>query len=1494
MATINIYKGLNNTKTVKANGKLEEILKDFCPEINANHCIYLNGGKTVSKDYEAKDGEIIFIREAPGAVGAIIVASVAAACAIAGLVVGIVGAVEANNAKKEMEKAERESRELSQQAKTLPFLKGAKNQNAIGKNIPFIMGSMRIAPYTLTNGFYTIGGANGKDQYWNCILAVGYNNCFINNLSIGNQRIVNHNTVYSKKEYDGSEEKIYYMSKTDYGYLFHSGRYCASGNTVQIKDKGELTIPGLDEKITSTSYSDKIPHSFSDDTEWKNGIIKNLESNTCAFDVCVFFNGLRKYRDGWRAKKVEISVYWSNSEAEKEEWHKVGTISTGEVNSDQTVRFEFSYIFSASECYKKDIRVKLVRETPEEESNSQETCYLGYINCHQYDVFRSTPTNIVKAVPVIMPWRDRITRIGLRIPANDSTKDTLNEINCMVYGSARIWTGSSWTTYKAPTRNPAAWILEIMTTDIHRHSSYKDEEIDLDSLGALYEYCYKNKFYSDGIITADIKKFDLISNILCECNATMYLNSENKWTFACEDAGNFCVALLNEQSIIKTSVLKSFEKKPYAEKITFVDRTVWETATTYVDEDGKIEAAAIYGKEKIITESAVNYITDGNHAFKFAYRQMARQKLQPREITVQVGPEGDFYPLYSRVLLQQKTLSIGLSSGVLEKIYITNGLVTEIETSDLCEFDPTKRIGIIIQTTADKDAAIYPKHFIKIQLEVLGIGSNRTKHLQIASPEKLLYTPQAGDIYSFGYLDDNGSFKTITNEMMIYGSKQNENGWELTLRDFNPDMFKFDSIPEYQSNLTQKFEDKTEMPALSYSDISSMIADASARLHDGMTIYMEKPSYTFAATAMGITKESVTVESVVHLIVDGNEVPFEFGAIEQVPGLKITTSYRSVIIESVAGEKINSSGVIKIPVKFKTLKDFASFQIDDLENTLGFGKDEIGFSVDAEKEVETEVYFSYAKALEGAGVQIVETFYGSTKTNEKPLEDKITEGDISKVVFNDEYKYLWAKSVTIYTDSRRASVIELKAVYGDKGDTGAKGDEGYSAYIENPMGIFTCDPDGKAYSDENEAIIHLVHNGVEMPFRIESITNKSPDFYKVYIQYHSVKVNSVPGTLLPPYSSIKIKIALDVSSSEYALGFDSSMLGFLDSSLGYRGNDGKTIYFTLEFCAYSKKVGIYQGVKTSIDNYLVYSGKRYKGDWFVWGGSEDGSVSYNGVQYKFLASCAYIWTGQTWIEDKNPAHASQAFSDIISVANDLLEKNNSMANLTLNRLVANQVFCKRLVASAAFIENLFSKNITLQNGGVIKSSNYKEGESGWQISSDGKAEFTEGKFKGSVEATSIVASSAYIEGEIRSPDFDESKQKGYNLYIDLDGAGQAVITMLHVKRIRPLVSRTPITFPDRLGISTYIYSCPYPVKRYQSWEAIFSNLADSADIVSISGLIVNGYINGKACQRLDLARSPSGDICTVAYYGYQPNGSFYSNYISADGGYPKESVDIIF
>lgn len=67
----------------------------------------------------------------------------------------------------------------------------------------------------------------------------------------------------------------------------------------------------------------------------------------------------------------------------------------------------------------------------------------------------------------------------------------------------------------------------------------------------------------------------------------------------------------------------------------------------------------------------------------------------------------------------------------------------------------------------------------------------------------------------------------------------------------------------------------------------------------------------------------------------------------------------------------------------------------------------------------------------------------------------------------------------------------------------------------------------------------------------------------------------------------------------------------------------------------------------------------------------------------------------------------------------------------IRTLTANRAFINELVTSGAFIRKLAAQMITLQDGGVIKSSNYngdikkRNGTKGFALDSDGNADFVD-------------------------------------------------------------------------------------------------------------------------------------------------------------------------
>ena len=66
------------------------------------------------------------------------------------------------------------------------------------------------------------------------------------------------------------------------------------------------------------------------------------------------------------------------------------------------------------------------------------------------------------------------------------------------------------------------------------------------------------------------------------------------------------------------------------------------------------------------------------------------------------------------------------------------------------------------------------------------------------------------------------------------------------------------------------------------------------------------------------------------------------------------------------------------------------------------------------------------------------------------------------------------------------------------------------------------------------------------------------------------------------------------------------------------------------------------------------------------------------------------------------------------------------------------------------VDTILAKKLTIRDGGSLQSENYKTNEAGWKISSDGSVEFTDGKFRGKIDATSGILDNVKVNGFYRS------------------------------------------------------------------------------------------------------------------------------------------------
>lgn len=789
MAVIHYYDGINKKTTYTFNGRLRDHIKN----IDWEKSIVLRGGFRLNADYEVQPDDIIYIRKTPGAATAAIIIGVTAI--VAG---GVALGVSIYNNKKAMaamENASKAAKAAAEQINKLPYVRGTRNQAATGQTFPYAIGKSLMTPYRLCPPHYTIAGVDGSEQYYNAVLEVAFNNILIEKIKMGETVI---------KDFTGTAEP------QNGQYTFDSGVYYDERNLIEIRQTGAFTDNAFNKKIVLTELNEEIPHRHATkdatenaqiEAEWKKGIVQELPNNAQSVEVIALFDGLRQYNDGWKNQTITLSPQWTNvNNPTENDWvdftngfNQNGTYSnTFTRNTKKQMRFIATQEFTAAQAYEKNIKIRVRRTTPKSDGSANDTVYLMAVQTTCYDAKKSSVNALVTADVIEPDKRDKCCRIGVRIAANNNTSGLLDAISVIETACARTWDGSAWSETKTPTRNLAAWALEILTSPHHTPSKYDDTELDLDTFGAWYEYCDEMGFTADGVITANTKKKNVLDTLCKNSNAALVYNRlTGKMEVAIDNGRDYSVALLNSENIVSISTTKEFKRKTDGKKVTYINEAAGYDIDNviFMRDGGSYDPAS-----DTLTETALQFVTKYEHAFKIAWRQMAEETAQPRVIQVRTGLESAYYPLYSRVDVQHKTLKNGLAHGVIKALTWQNSYLKKIILDGFVTFPANTSCGVIINCVSDDGHGI-------IALKVTGTG--RTNELTVTTTlrSNADLIPSTGNILSFGELDNDGEFTLVTSQMKITNAEETDGGYLLTLVDYNPDIYEYGTLPAYKSNI---------------------------------------------------------------------------------------------------------------------------------------------------------------------------------------------------------------------------------------------------------------------------------------------------------------------------------------------------------------------------------------------------------------------------------------------------------------------------------------------------------------------------------------------------------------------------------------------------------------------------------------------------------------------------------------------------------------------
>ena len=366
-------------------------------------------------------------------------------------------------------------------------------------------------------------------------------------------------------------------------------------------------------------------------------------------------------------------------------WTKTGSFSH---NTTDEIRFQASHSFTWQDYEtlkangQQNIYVRIRNLGTKDTQRINTACTL-FVQSRCFDPDLSNSEDGFVDCPVINERERQYAAIlAIRLKANEANSDNLGKINIVVNSVARTWNSENgeWSAEKTPTSNPAAILLELLTSDCHPLSKFNDEEIDLEAFGELYEYCDAKCFEFNAVQTNKTTKENLIDTVCAVCQATVYYNLAGLLSVAYDHAQENYVASLTPNSLIEVSVKKEMSFPVDAIRMTYTDAETWTEKTHIILYDQTIPFSQL-GADAVIQELSVTGVEKLVHVEQYARYMLAVSRLRLKTVSVTVGREGACFTPYTRIRVQDDALGTAAQDLIITKATL-NGDMWVLECSE--------------------------------------------------------------------------------------------------------------------------------------------------------------------------------------------------------------------------------------------------------------------------------------------------------------------------------------------------------------------------------------------------------------------------------------------------------------------------------------------------------------------------------------------------------------------------------------------------------------------------------------------------------------------------------------------------------------------------------------------------------------------------------------------------------------------------------------------
>lgn len=303
----------------------------------------------------------------------------------------------------------------------------------------------------------------------------------------------------------------------------------------------------------------------------------------------------------------------------------------------------------------------------------------------------------------------KVNQIAFEATAYKGLSGTLKKFNYIAEARIPVWNGENWDTI-APSENPAAIIRYLLCDTLANPRPISPDLIDNNSLVKLYDWCEEQGYKAGGIVSEATKTFDVINEILSNCQGGMIPLLNGKHVFTIDGGEKTPKGMFNQHNSWDFSWTPNIGRLTEALRVSFVDNTNYtEDEVTVWWYDGAVHESIKEGTTEadyLLVKKEMKYVNDRQSVLKALTYELETIQTRRNNFEFSVNLEALNMTLLDRVFVSNSANMQNESTGLIKKVLSKNDTITGFELYAAVEIPEDAKIIIRSLDYANETAVI--------------------------------------------------------------------------------------------------------------------------------------------------------------------------------------------------------------------------------------------------------------------------------------------------------------------------------------------------------------------------------------------------------------------------------------------------------------------------------------------------------------------------------------------------------------------------------------------------------------------------------------------------------------------------------------------------------------------------------------------------------------------------------------------------------------------